>query len=230
MSRLGWKRHPASVGCLFYFALLLWECFYTFVLYNKSKQMNNKPELNNKISIQDFRNQYWYKEELVDFCRSENLDKRGGKIELAKRIEAFLETGERIPYQQQTSKTSRFDWNKEKLTLETEITDNYKNTENVRTFFKNQIGDKFKFNTPFMNWMKTAQGKNLGDAVKQWISITNEIRTAETEKQIAPQFEYNTYIRDFMKDNPGKSLQEAIASWKIKKSEPGDNKYVKSVE
>lgn len=190
--------------------------------------MKNRPKLNTKISIQDFKDFYWYKEELIDFCRSENLDKRGGKIELAKRIENFLQTGERLPFQEKKSKTSRFDWNTEKLTIETEITDNYKNTENVREFFKNQIGDKFKFNVKFMNWMKTAQGKNLGDAVELWISITEEMRTDKTEKTIAPQFEYNTYIRDFLKDNPSKSLQDAINYWKIKKSKPGDNKYTKS--
>lgn len=114
------------------------------------------------------------------------------------------------------------------MTIETEITDNYKNTENVREFFINQIGDKFKFNVKFMNWMKTAQDKTLGDAVEQWVSITNEIRTNKTEKQIAPQFEYNTYIRDFLKDYPDNSLQDAINYWKIKKSKPGDNKYTKS--
>lgn len=190
--------------------------------------MNQRPELNTEISIEDFKDFYWYKEELIDFCRSENLDKRGGKVELAKRIEKFLQTGERLPYQEKKLKTSRFDWNTEKLTIETEITDNYKNTENVREFFKNQIGDKFKFNVKFMNWMKTAQGKTLGDAVEQWISITKEIRTNQTEKQIAPQFEYNTYIRDFLNDNPDNSLQDAINYWKIKKSKPGDNKYTKS--
>lgn len=190
--------------------------------------MNNRPELNTKISIQDFKDFYWYKEELIDFCRLENLDKRGGKIEIAKRIEKFLKTGEREPYKEKNSNISRFDWNTEKLTTETEITDNYKNTENVREFFKTQIGNKFKFNVKFMNWMKTAQGRTLGDAIEQWISITNRMRTDKSEKQIAPQFEYNTYIRDFMKDNTDKSLQDAIDSWKIKKSKPGDNKYTKS--
>lgn len=187
--------------------------------------MNNKPELNTKISIKDFNDFYWYKEELIDFCRSENLDKRGGKIELENRIKKFLETGKREPYEVTVLKTSRFDWSAEKLTIETEITDNYQNTENVREFFKNQIGDKFKFNVKFMNWMKSAQGRTLGDAIEQWISITNEMRTDKSHKQIAPQFEYNTYIRDFMKDNPDKTLQDAISCWKIKKSKPGDNKY-----
>ena len=187
--------------------------------------MNKRPILNKQISIQDFKDFYWYKEELVDFCRSENIDKRGGKIELENRIEKFLKTGEREPYKTKVSKTSRFDWNTEKLTTETEIPDNYQNTENVREFFKNQIGDKFKFNVKFMNWMKSSHGLTLRNAIEQWISITNEMRTDKSDKLIAPQFEYNTYIRDFMKDNPDKTLQDAISCWKIKKSKPGDNKY-----
>lgn len=187
--------------------------------------MDKRPKLNTEISIQDFKDFYWYKEELVDFCRSENLYTRGGKTELASRIVRFLKTGERESYQVNTPKTSRFDWNSEKLTTETEITDNYKNTENVREFFENQIGNKFKFNVKFMNWMKSSQGKTLGDAIEQWIFIRNEIRTDKSHKQIAPQFEYNTYIRDFMKDNPDRTMLEAISYWKIKKSKSGDNKY-----
>ena len=190
--------------------------------------MNKRPELNRRISTQDFRSFYWYKDELIFFCTSEKIDKRGGKIELANRIEKFLQTGERIPYQEKKSKTSRFNWNTEKLTVETVITDNYKNTENVRAFFKNQINGKFKFNVKFMNWMKASEGRTLGDAIAQWILIAHEMKTDNTEKQIAPQFEYNTYIRDFLKDNPEKSLQDAIDYWKIKKLKPGNNKYTPS--
>ncbi len=79
-----------------------------------------------------------------------------------------------------------------------------------------------------MNWMKTAQGKTLEDATRQWILIANEMRNNKSEKQIAPQFEYNTYVRDFFKDNPYKTLQDAIKCWKIKKSIAGNNKYTKS--
>lgn len=189
--------------------------------------MEDKPILDKSISIENFRNFYWYKEQLVDFCRVEKLDQKGGKIELANRIEKYLKTGERESSQKKQAKTSRFDWNTEKLTPRTQITDNYKNTENVRAFFKDQIGNKFRFNVKFMNWMKSAQGKTLEDAVKMWNKISCEARQNNSPKEIAPQFEYNTYIRDFMKDNPGKSIQDAIKGWKMKKSKPGDNKYTK---
>lgn len=191
--------------------------------------MEKRPKLNNKISVKDFKDFYWKKEELLEFCRLETLEKRGSKIELSDRIEKYLRTGEKFKYFSQLPKAvSRFDWNTEKLSLETPITDNYKNTENVRTFFKEQIGDHFTFNTAFMNWMKTAHGFTLGDAVKKWLEITSESQKGNLPKQIAPQFEYNTYIRDFLKDNPGKSLENAISCWNMKKRMRGDNKYKKS--
>ncbi len=88
--------------------------------------MESKQILDKNISEQDFKDFYWYKVELIDFCRIENLDKRGGKIELTNPIEKFLKTGEREPYQKKTTKTSRFDRNTASLTKETVITDNYR--------------------------------------------------------------------------------------------------------
>ncbi len=72
--------------------------------------MNMKPILNDMISVNDFRNFYWYKEELIDFCRLYHLDQRGGKMELEKRIEVFLKAGEREVYQKKSA-SSKFDWN-----------------------------------------------------------------------------------------------------------------------
>lgn len=191
--------------------------------------MEKRPKLDKEISIQDFKDFYWYKEELIEFCRAEKLEKRGGKIELANRIEKYLKTGERGKFQKKAVKIiSRFDWNTEKLSTNTIISDSYKNTENVRTFFKEQIGDKFKFNVKFMNWMKTAQGKTLGNAVDKWLEITAQVRTDKSPKEIAPQFEYNTYIRDFLKDNPTRNRNQAIECWKIRKKMRGDNKYRKT--
>lgn len=137
--------------------------------------MIKKSTLNTEISVEDFRNYYWNKNELIDFCRLLNLDKRGGKIELTHRIEKYLVSGEREPYKEKVLRTSRFEWNTELLSPETIITDSYKNTGNVRAFFKSQIREKFRFNVKFMDWMKSAQGKTLGNAVEKWISIKNEL-------------------------------------------------------
>jgi len=191
--------------------------------------MDKRPKLTKSISIEDFKGFYWMKEELLAFCKTEKLDKKGGKIEISERIEKYLQTGIREKSKTKTKKkTSKFDWNNEYLTLETIITDNYKNSENVRSFFSEQIGKNFKFNVKFMNWMKSADGKTLKHAVEKWIEISKISKTDKSIKEIAPQFEYNTYIRDFLKNNPTKSRKFAIECWKIKKSLRGSNKYCKT--
>ena len=63
--------------------------------------------------------------------------------------------------------------------------------------------------------------------MQEWHKEQELMKNPNFVKEIAPQFEYNTYIRDFMKDNPDKTRNDAIKYWKIKKSEPGSNKYSK---
>ena len=67
-----------------------------------------------------------------------------------------------------------FDWHKDKITNSTVITESYKNTQNVRRFFKKQCGEHFKFNRNFMQWMKDdAQGQTMGDATEEWLNREN---------------------------------------------------------
>lgn len=185
---------------------------------------NVRPSLNKDLSKKDFLAFYWLKEELLLFCKGEQLQTNGSKATLNKRIIHYLDTGKRDFKVKKIPPTSTFDWKKEALTQATIICDNYKNSENVRQFFKKEIGDHFKFNVLFMNWMKQNQGKTLAEAIVAW----HQIKTIPKEKkQIAPQFEYNQYIRDFLADNPDLKLAIAIQSWKIKRSKRGDNIYRK---
>lgn len=189
--------------------------------------MNERPKLSKIISINDFKDFYWLKEELVDFCRRENLVTTGGKIEITRRIEEFLLSGKRIGSFKKQKAKSTFDWTKEVLSLNTIITDSYKNSVNVRAFFIENIGEHFKFNVRFMNWMKISCGKTLKDAIEQWILIDSDRKTNKSPKVIAPQFEYNTYIRDFLKDNHT-TREMAIKYWNVKKKLRGDNIYKRS--
>ncbi len=62
----------------------------------------------------------------------------------------------------------KFDWHSGKITADTLIDGTYKNTQNVRRFFKKACGDGFTFNRSFMFWMKTNTGKTMGDAAREW--------------------------------------------------------------
>jgi len=192
--------------------------------------INKRPKLNNKISLQDFKDFYWLKAELVSFCKENNINRSGGKIEITNRIIYFLETGKNLgktKINAQKSK-SNFNWNAEKLSYETVITDNYKNTENVRQFFTVEIGKHFKFNVLFIHWIKQNIGKTLKDAIEEWNRIYILKKDKNYKSEIDTQFEYNTYIRDFLANNPKMSIRDAKKYWMLKRETRGSMKYTKS--
>ena len=61
-----------------------------------------------------------------------------------------------------------FDWHGGKITRGTPIAADYRNTQNVRRFFKAECGDAFKFDRLFMAWLMAATGKTMGDAAREW--------------------------------------------------------------
>ncbi len=190
----------------------------------------NRPKLNKEISPADFSDFYWLKEELVAFCKAQGIHSSGGKIEITKRIRLFLETGEinDTPDFPKAKSVSKFDWNHEVLTLETKITDNYKNSENVRKFLSDRIGKHFRFNVPFMKWTRQNCGKTLRDAIAEWNRIYELKKDKNTRTEIDPQFEYNRYIRAFLSDNPDMTVKDAIKYWKLKRANRGSCEYLKS--
>ena len=62
----------------------------------------------------------------------------------------------------------KFDWHSDPIALSTPLTASYRNTQNVRRFFKSQCGPHFKFNRAFMAWLKSGAPKVMADAVKEW--------------------------------------------------------------
>lgn len=50
-------------------------------------------KLDKNMDSKTFREFYYLKEELVNFCRDNGLPVSGGKIELTERIAYFLDTG-----------------------------------------------------------------------------------------------------------------------------------------
>ncbi len=184
--------------------------------------MSKRPDLNKELDGKTFRNFYYLKEELVSFCRENNLPVSGGKIELTDRIAYFLDTGKISEASAKRKTTSNISI----ITENTTIEENIVCSEKHRAFFKEKIGKGFSFNVTFQKWLKNNAGKTYDDAVKAYYQILEEKKKGKTT--IDKQFEYNTYIRDFFEDNKGKKLEEAIICWKYKKSLQGHNRYERS--
>lgn len=181
--------------------------------------MTERPVLDKTLDSTTFRNFYYLKEELVDFCRKNGLPVCGGKIELTDRIAYFLDSGEIAAAAKVKKKVSRVS----DICEDTKIETDFVCSERHRAFFKAHIGSSFSFNVGFQQWLKTNEGKTYREAITAYKQILEDKKKGK--KSIDKQFEYNTYIRDFFADNQGKSLEEAIKCWKYKKQLPGHNRY-----
>ena len=181
----------------------------------------DKPQLDDRLDSNTFKEYYYLKEELIDFCKKYNLQTKGSKIDLTERIEKYLETGEKTTKKYDTRRTKIIN----DITLDSIIEDNFICSEIHRKFYENEIGKTFKFNVLFQKWLKNNSGKTYKDSIAAYYKILEDKKNNKTT--IDKQFEYNTYIRDFFNDNKDKSLEDAIKCWKYKKGLKGHNKYEK---
>ncbi|WP_343209343.1 DUF6434 domain-containing protein [Anaerolentibacter hominis] len=184
--------------------------------------MEGRPVLSRQLDETTFREYYYLKEELVQFCRENGLPVSGGKIEITDRIAAYLRTGAVT----EPKRSVRPGFRAGMITKETVIEENIVCSERHREFFKEQIGESFTFNVAFQKWLKENAGKTYAQAIEAYGRILEEKKQGKTA--IGKQFEYNTYIRDFFADNPGKALEQAIACWNWKKALRGHNRYERS--
>ncbi|RUL53544.1 DUF6434 domain-containing protein [Lysinibacillus antri] len=182
-----------------------------------------RPELTKNITLQNFNDFYWLKEELQSFCKEVGMSASGSKMELTERIQTFLTTGEMT----KPSRTKRVHKKSSgPLTLDTVIPENHRCSQEVRAFFQSVI-PKFHFSTYIQNYFKTNIGKTYRDVVNAWYAEEERKKDPSYSKDIASQFEYNQFIRDFFADpnNKGRNRKEAIEAWNTIKMLPGSNKY-----
>ena len=170
----------------------------------------------------ELRRWYWLKADLVARARALGLVSSGQKFDILDRIAHFLDTGKKTRAPALPPK-SKFDWHAEPLDDATLITDSYKNTQNVRRFFKSACGGGFKFNTAFMAWMKANAGKTLADAVAEYERLKAEAAQAGHQSEIAHHNQFNQYTRDFLADNPERGMDDVRKAWAWKRNQPSDD-------
>ena len=178
-------------------------------------------KLTKDLNAEEFKEYYFLKEDLKDFCRSEGLKVSGSKQDLENRIIHYLSTGEELkePRIKQVSNDS-----KSEISLDSRLGENFKCSEDKRALFEKEIGSGFKFKVKFQKWLKSNPDKTYREAIEAY----HEIQNSKEKTKIDKQFQYNQYIRDFFEDNDDKSLDDAIKCWKYKKSLKGHNRYEKS--
>ena len=178
-------------------------------------------KLTKDLNPDEFKEYYFLKEDLKDFCRSEGLKVSGSKQDLEKRIVYYLSTGK--PLKEIPAKSVSCNGSIE-LKLDSKLGENFKCSEDKRVFFEKHIGKGFKFKVKFQKWLKSNPDKTYREAIEAYCEIQN----SKEKTEIGKQFQYNQYIRDFFEDNDDRSLDDAIKCWKYKKGLKGHNRYEKS--
>ncbi|MEM8996586.1 MAG: DUF6434 domain-containing protein [Acidobacteriota bacterium] len=186
--------------------------------------MSRRPDITTVTDGTEVRRGYWMKNELLEECRRLGLKVSGGKFRLLDRIAHYHDTGETtFPGDKAAKVTSKFDWRSAELTPETVITDSYKNSRNVRLFFKAQIGPHFKFTIATMAWMRENTGKTLADAVEAIKRLEAESKEPGFRSKIADHNQFNRYTRDFLADNPQMGMDEVRYFWALKRALPSED-------
>lgn len=185
-------------------------------------QKIERPALDRHLDSKTFRDFYYLKEELADFCKKNGLPATGGKTEITNRIAYFLDTGKVLSAPAKREKTVAI----ASISEDTKIEPDLVCTEQHRAFFKEQIGKSFSFHVDFQKWLKNNAGKTYQEAIRAYHQIIENKQRGKST--IDKQFEYNAYIRDFFSANKGKSLAEAIQCWKYKKQFKGHHRYEES--
>lgn len=61
-----------------------------------------------------------------------------------------------------------FDWHSGTIERYTVIDGTYRNTQKVRRFMLQQCGADFRFDRPFMAWIRNGTPSTMGDVVDEW--------------------------------------------------------------
>ncbi|WP_439850907.1 DUF6434 domain-containing protein [Pseudomonas syringae] len=62
-----------------------------------------------------------------------------------------------------------FDWHSDLITRDTPVDSHYRNTQNVRRFMVEECGPLFRFDRPFMAWIKDGRPKDMGQVADHWL-------------------------------------------------------------
>jgi hypothetical protein len=177
------------------------------------------------ITPEEFQKTYYYRDDLVQFCKLHKLPYNLQKVELEKIILAYLTDG-KIPTKSPVKKTK---WVQDKLGLDCEVTENYKSNEVTRQFFKSVIGDSFKFNGAVMNYKKFHPNEKViyQDLVNAYYADKSDHKEGiMTSERYYKGNRYNKFVREFYlnPENKTKTREEMIQAWNILKLSGNVNK------
>lgn len=180
------------------------------VVHSPTDQVQMRPKLTSDLPVEEFKDWYWKKEELITFCKAHSIPSSGLKPELELRIAAFLarkplpdptrpKAGEKLPSE---------------LRLETLIEEGWKCNPKLGAFFREHCGPSFRFNHNVRHFIHTQVGRSLAEAVECYR------QTKGKPQPPLAQNELNAFMKSFSNSNPGVSRTKMMLEWERLKKTP----------
>jgi hypothetical protein len=185
----------------------------------------DRPPLAPGLSLADFREHYWLREELTEFCRVLGLPTDGDKPRLTTRIERHLAGLPAQPAARRERSAGPRDSDRP-LARDTPVV-HFKSDTATRAFFRAEIGPEFHFTYHVNQYRLKNPGLTYGDLVDEWLAERDRRASGEYVAPIASHGKYNRFVRDFFADeaNRGRSLADAADAWNAIKGRRGDTRY-----
>lgn len=176
-----------------------------------ARPISSRPRLSPTLSEADFLAWYWLKAELIAFCRELGMPSGGDKATLSARVAARL--GDRTPVAVQPARqVAARNSAPTCLTLETVVVPGYRLSRQLRTFFVQHEGPRFRFNQTLRDFFREPAGRSLADAIALYRNAA-----FAPGQSIGRQFEYNHHMRAYFEAHPDASIQQARQAWWVRR-------------
>lgn len=187
------------------------------------------PDLTRTLSAEEFKQHYYDKKELIDFCRSFGISTGGQKNDLNSRVELFLRTGQVTVVT--PSKRSVKPDSATGLSLD-KVVSNYKSDPVTRNFFEKNCPGFIGFSALVQKQIRErlAEGDTFtyGDAIemhKNYLQNKFAAREAgQASRVVHDSCQYNQFTIDYNHDDQPK-LHTAMEAWMLVRNTAGEKTY-----
>ena len=189
-----------------------------------------RPSLSKSLSPDEFRQNYFDKRELTEFCRAEGIPTSGSKGDLNGRIEVYLRSGEIVkvePVKRPTEPDSLTG-----LSLDKPVV-NYKSDPKTRLFFKKHIPGFTGFSALVQKDLKRrlAEGETL--IYRDLINLHKEFLQSKHRKdpeivaRVAHEScQFNQFQIDYKNDDSvGIKVHSVKEAWYLVRDSPGEKTF-----
>lgn len=171
--------------------------------------MADRPYFSKKLSVEDFQKFYWYKTELVQICKDNQLPSYGTKAELNQYIIQYLSGIPQSQIKTVRTNTHMSSLKTEQINPQTKLlATGFKLNAEARKFFADYFQmSKFSFKKSMAIKMRQVQSDQDTSATVQDLIDAYQNKTL-TDNEEEHTYQWNNFVKDFNHDERSKKYSQ----------------------